>query len=186
MMDALRPGRVVGLSLAILCFSFALMTGGSREAAEIRLPEALPTPGTASSAAETGQRIRPDCVIIQTMGFTRCGHSVTRRISPPDEIVGAYFSDVQVYYDVWNIESFSESDMEMHREIGLFCPMHWVLTNNEAGEIILSRNVYGDGMAVEHTYGRQLTEFAPEIQEDLRMGIGFSSREEAEAWLGLH
>ena len=54
---------------------------------------------------------------------------------------------------------------------------------NEAGEAILTRNVYGDGMAVEKTYAFTLTDFSPEDRQALLRGIGFDSREEAEGWL---
>ena len=71
----------------------------------------------------------------------------------------------------------------MRREIDLYCPMHAVLSVNEAGETVLTRNVYGDGMAVEKTYPWTLTDFEPEDRQALLRGIGFDSKEEAEAWL---
>ena len=74
----------------------------------------------------------------------------------------------------------------MSREIPLYCPMHEVLNVNDAGEIVLSRNVYGDGMAVTKDYHRLLQEFDEETQAQLLLGLGFDSAEEADAWLTAH
>ena len=144
--------------------------------------EAMPTPPAASVAGD-GQRIQRACQIVQTMAFSRCGHSVTRRVSVPEALVGEDFSAARAYYDMWSIDSFSPENVTMRREIDLYCPMHAVLSVNEAGEAILTRNVYGDGMAVEKTYAFTLTDFSPEDRQALLRGIGFDSREEAEGWL---
>ncbi len=144
--------------------------------------EELPTPPAASVAGD-GYRMRRDCQIIQTMAFSRCGHSVTRRVSAPEALAGSDFSAARDYYGAWSIESFSPENVTMRREIDLYCPMHAVLSVNEAGEAVLTRNVYGDGMAVEKTYPPTLTDFGPEDRQALLRGIGFDTQEEAEAWL---
>ncbi len=144
--------------------------------------EELPTPPAASVAGD-GQRMDGNCQIIQTMAFSRCGHSVTRRVFAPEALAGADFSAALTYYEAWNILDFSPENVTMRREIDLYCPMHAVLSVNEAGEAVLTRNVYGDGMAVEKTYALTLSDFTTEDRQALLRGIGFDSKEEAEAWL---
>ena len=176
-----------------IVFRLAWITAAAIAAALLLLPwdaqapvqekaEAMPTPPAASVAGD-GQRIQRACQIVQTMAFSRCGHSVTRRVSVPEALVGEDFSAARAYYDMWSIDSFSPENVTMRREIDLYCPMHAVLSVNEAGEAILTRNVYGDGMAVEKTYAFTLTDFSPEDRQALLRGIGFDSREEAEGWL---
>lgn len=144
-------------------------------------------PGPALDAAGDGVRASESCQVIQTMGFTRCGHSVTRRVRIPQELAGADFREVQAHYSVWRIEKFAADQIEMDREIPLFCPAHRVLSVSEAGEIVLTWNAYGDGMAVEKTYeDRSVGDFTPEEQEKLLSGMGFDTREDAEAWLQAH
>ena len=177
-------------------FRWAWITAAAIAAALLLLPwdaqapvqekaETLPTPPAASVAGD-GQRMAGNCQIIQTMAFSRRGHSVTRRISAPEALAGADFGAARAYYDVWSIDSFSPYSVIMRREIDLYCPMHAVLSVNEAGEAVLTRNVYGDGMAVEKTYALTLTDFSPEDRQALLRGIGFDSKEEAEAWLKEH
>lgn len=184
--NSVGPGRIMGVMTAILCFAFAMMVTDAKAPSDLDLPEVLPTPARAEGAAETGVRIQPQCQITQTMGFSRCGHSVTRRIAPPEEMTGATFEEARAYYDLWQIGEFSPSRVVMQREIPLFCPMHQVLGVNEAGDVVIMQNEYGDGMAAVVEYEKNLRDFDEDIQEQLRLGIGFESREEAEAWLAIH
>ena len=177
------PGRVMGMAFAFLCMLFGMML------TDAKAPVAPGTENTAAPAqivSEGGERIQSGCAVTQTMGFSRCGHSVSRRIEAPAEIIGMDFAGAKEYYALWQTENFSRDQMEMQREIDLFCPMHKVLTANNAGEIMLTQNQYGDGMAVLTTYEKTLKDFDEETQEALRRGLGFDSREEAEGWLQLH
>ncbi len=177
------PGRVMGMAFALLCLLFGMMITDARAPVETETEATLPP---SARAAESGERIRAGCAITQTMGFSRCGHSVSRRIEAPPEAIGLDFSGARAHYALWQIEEYSGEEMEMQREIDLFCPMHQVLAANEAGDIVLTRNEYGDGMAVLEEYERNLREFDQETQEALRRGLGFDSREEAENWLNAH
>ncbi len=144
------------------------------------------TPAPALDAASTGEKIEADCQILQTMCFSRCGHSVARRIHPPQSLIGADFETTQHYYDVWQIKDFSATALSMRREIDLYCPMHQVAGVTEAGEIVISENQYGDGMAIVAETGRRLEEFSEETQTQLLLGLGFDSRDEAIQWLATH
>ncbi|MCR4886207.1 MAG: hypothetical protein K5919_04760 [Clostridiales bacterium] len=178
-MEIRRSGRRgIALAAALLMAVLALrgVQAGNKSA-----------PGPVLDAAGDGVRASENCQVIQTMGFSRCGHSVTRRVRIPQELAGADFQGVQAHYSVWRIEEFAADKIEMTREIPLFCPAHRVLSVSEAGEIVLTWNAYGDGMAVEKTYeDRSVGDFSPEEQETLLSGMGFDTREDAEAWLLAH
>ena len=179
-------GRMARAAAALLCFVFALMITDAKAPDALELSPALPTPGIIRSAAEKDQTLRQDCQIIQTMAFSRCGHSVTRRISPPPSLQGANFEAARAYYEQWLLEEFTPASVIMRREIALYCPMHQVLGVNEAGHVVRMKNLYGDGMAVQAEYDRNLSQFPDEIKAHLLAGIGFDSTEEAEAWLMSH
>lgn len=184
--NPLTPGRITGLAFVILCLCFGVIVTDAKAPVEPRQPVTEATHVPTQDVLENGEKIHSGCEMIQTMGFTRCGHSVTRRIAAPEHAIGLDFAALQEYYDLWQIESFSASQVTMSREISLFCPMHQVLTANEAGDVVLSQNQYGDGMAVLRTYPVSLSSFDEETQEALRLGVGFDTEEEAAAWLGAH
>ncbi len=189
-MDRFRIGFVKVSVWAVIALFVALtVTVGEakrKQAAQAAPDSAAEEMQAARSAAESGGRILQGCQVIQTMGFSRCGHSVTRRVAAPGAVIGADFGEAQAYYSLWQIEGFSPEQVTMSREIDLFCPMHAVLSVNEAGQIVLTHNVYGDGMAVDQEYGRSIGDFDQETQDHLLLGLGFDTREEAEAWLAAH
>ena len=170
-------------SVLLIACAAALAVGLLTETAQA--PETA-APPPAVGVSDRGPGIAAGCEIIQTMAFTRCGHSVTRRTEAPGALIGRGFADAQDYYGVWQLESFSPERIDMRREIPLFCPIHTVAGVNEAGEAVLSRNVYGDGMAVTKDTGRALDSFSPEDREALLSGVGFDSEQAAEAWLREH
>ena len=145
--------------------------------------ETGPDQELAQLAADREESVRETCAVQQTMRFLRCGHSVTRRLQAPDDIKNKTFSQVQQRYPDWQIDHFSADAIDMSREMMLYCPMHWVLTVNDAGEAVLTKNEYGDGMALKKTYPKMLDDFSEEKREKLLTEIGFDTREEAEEWL---
>ncbi|NLD83589.1 MAG: hypothetical protein GX637_05425 [Clostridiales bacterium] len=186
----MRRGRFL-LAMAVLLAVLTLL--GTMPGAEAPVEDAR---GAGEEAAEEPARpagsdpearVAAQCQVIQTMRFSRCGHSVSRRIQAPVEVIGGDFQAVQGYYDLWRIDSFTADLMEMSREIDLYCPMHLVLACNEAGEVVLTRNLYGDGMAIEKTFeGVTLEQFDEAARDALRLGLGFDTLEEAETWLAAH
>lgn len=175
--------------LLLTACAAAVAVGLMTETAEA--PETAPkmliaTPPASVGAAEQKAKVAPGCEIIQTMAFTRCGHSVTRRVLAPETLLGKDFTASQEYYGLWQIESFSPDRLEMSREIPLFCPIHTVAGVNETGNVVLTRNMYGDGMAVVKDSGRSLDSFDLDIREELLSGIGFDTEQQAEGWLREH
>ena len=184
-----RKGKGIGMALAAAVLGMGLMLTAPAARAPVDEESAVspaPAAPSAQSAAESGERIRAGCEITQTMRFSRCGHSVTRRITAPASVTGLDFASAQEYYGLWQLESYSSGALTMSREIPLFCPMHAVLAVNEAGEVVLTRNQYGDGMAVVQATERSAEKMDPETREALRLGMGFDSEEEALAWLRAH
>ena len=178
-------GRLA-LGMAALLLLWALGIGLRSGPGDHAPAGEIPPRLAAESAAEAGGRVEKGCEIIQTMGFSRCGHSVSRRVEAPAGVVGADFAGACAYYDAWRIQSFASDRIVMDREIDLFCPMHHVLAVNEAGEIVLIHNVYGDGMAVEKTFAALIGDFADADRDRLLPGLGFDTAEEAESWLAAH
>ena len=174
--------RILFFSLVLLGVGYGLLVTEAK-APVIEEEKSL---SPAREAAEGGVKLSKESEIWQTMGFSRCGHSVTRRIRAPESMIGADFAKTQSHYDLWQIEQFEEGQVIMKREIPLFCPMHQVLTVNEAGQVVLTHNQYGDGMAVIAVYDRFFAEFDASAQDELMLGMGFDSREDAEGWLSLH
>ena len=182
-------GAIVQLAAAgaaVLVLALSLMMREAKAPVEEDLAALEETPAPAAAVSEHRERIGKGCAVIQTMGFSRCGHSVTRRTAAPEALCGADFSAAQAYYALWHIESFAQDQIAMSRDLPLYCPMHQVLGINEAGEVVLCRNEYGDGMAVKKSCGALLEDYDEETRQALVLGIGFDTEEEALKWLAAH
>lgn len=177
------PGKAVErlkkryVMTAILAMAGFILLGiaNGQEPEEAVLPQA-----TALPVAEV-PRIDADAQVYQTMYFTRCGHSVSRRTDAAKQVQGADFDQVRSYYEMWTVLELTENRVEMERQIALFCPMHKVLSLTEAGQVVLSENRYGDGMAILKTYDAVIKD--EETRNLLIAGQGFDSEEMADLWL---
>ena len=175
--------RLFWMTAIVLAIFLGFMMGEAQAPVEDNKIADQSTQPPAASVSENREKVAPRCQVLQTMAFTRCGHTVTRRVEAPEALIGADFACTQAYYPLWQIESFSGEQIAMRREIPLFCPMHVVLSVNEAGETVLCKNMYGDGLAALKSYGVLLEDFDETDQEALILGIGFDSEAEADAWV---
>lgn len=167
--------RDVLWAVLMLAVFIGLGVANGHEPDERVLPQPTVVPAAEQPSLNAGAQV------YQTMFFTRCGHSVSRRTDAAVAVQGASFEAVRSYYDVWTILEMTEERVEMERQIGLFCPMHKVVSLTEAGQIVLAENRYGDGMAILKIYDATFPD--EETKNLLLAGQGFDSEEMAEMWL---
>lgn len=135
-------------------------------------------------AGETTDTVRDsavagnDCAVVQTMRFTRCQHQVTRRVQISQACVGLDREAIEKVYKDWQLDTFSEKEITMSRDIELYCPLHYVLMANESGGLSVYQNRFGDAMAWLEDISGQMSAYSEEIQEKLLRGIGYDSMDE--------
>lgn len=159
----------------VMAVFIGLGIANAHEPQEQLLPQPTVVPAAEQPSLNAGAQV------YQTMLFTRCGHSVSRRTDAAVAVQGASFEAVRSYYDVWTILEMTEEKVEMERQIGLFCPMHKVVSLTDSGQIVLAENRYGDGMAILKIYDAAAPD--EETRNLLLAGQGFDSEEMAEIWL---
>lgn len=169
-----RPLLVSFLTFALLIISgIALLPSGQ--------PETLPP------AEEVGRQenITPEegCELMQTFSYTRCQHTVTRRLPAPVEVLGKSLAEVEGLYDGFRITEFSSAMIKMEKQLQLFCPDHLVLMPDGAGMLCVFENRYGDAMALVNELNIPVRDLPAAAKEEAEMGIGFSTAEEMEMWL---
>lgn len=184
-MSMFRLKRVLKVLVILIAGMIAFFYANSPAKAPVDPSADFPmsTQAPSKSVSNQTERVAAKCEILQTMGFSRCGHSVTRRIEAPAHVIGADFSGVQQYYQLWQIDSFSKDRIAMSREIPLYCPMHIVISVDEAGNVVFCQNVYGDGMAVIRSTDLSAEQFDLDTRETLLLGLGFDSEDEAAKYL---
>lgn len=144
-------------------------------------PAAEPDAAQAHTAAD--QTLSAECAIIQHMTYTPCGHQMTRRQSLPAELSGKTRTDLAAAYDTWQVTAFSPTEVRMEQSLDMFCPDHVVLKPDESGMLCIWQNRYGDALALVKELGVAVGEMPDSVQDELRRGKGFDTREALEKWL---
>jgi len=149
----------------------------------------IPTPGQTTEPAgqaagpNENARVADGCELLQTLSYTRCEHTVTRRVAAPVELYGKTLVDVRALYDEWQVTEFAAREIKMSQRPDLYCPDHMVLLPNEAGLLCVFQNKYGDALALVSELKTELATLPPAMQEEVRQGIGFADLAALEQWL---
>lgn len=175
MSKSLSRPLMTALGMAALLIAAALLLTPS--AATDELPPA--------EAAGQAENITPEegCELLQTLTYTRCEHTVTRRVTAPVEIYGKTLAEVEALYPEWRITEFSGRLIRMEQHAQLFCPDHMVLMPDGAGMLCVFENKYGDALALVSELNIAVRDLPAAAQEEVEMGLGFSTAEELEMWL---
>lgn len=144
-------------------------------------PDEAPPAQAADSPQDS--RVQEGCEVHQTLTYTRCRHTVTRRVTAPVELLGKTRGEAEELYPEWRITAFGPRRVEMEQQLDLFCPDHRVLLPGGDGLLCVFENKYGDALALVKELQTPLSAL-PEAQQQLvKHGMGFSTLEELEAWL---
>ena len=154
-------------------------------AALLLIPSAAtdePTPLQAVDSADVATPAE-GCELMQLLSYTRCEHSVTRRVTAPVEIYGKTLAEVEALYPEWRITEYGAKLIKMEQQLSLFCPDHMVLMPDGAGMLCVFENKYGDALALVNELNIAVSSLPAAAQEDVEMGLGFDTPEEMEMWL---
>ena len=171
-LNALRGTSAALMTLAVLC-AIGVIALMNREPSE--------QPQTVSDVNQTA--IAEGCELLQTLYYTRCEHSVTRRVAAPSELVGQTLAQVQPQYAEWQISEFGAKEVAMSCQLDMFCPDHMVLMSDGAGQLCIFQNKYGDGLALVSELQTELGMLPSDVQDSVRRGMGFHTLAELEQWL---
>lgn len=171
----LRAWMYAVSALALLAVAALLMIPAG--APDASLPE-----GRAVAQDDT-QRVDSGCELLQTLTYTRCTHTVTRRVTAPAELAGKTLAQVQPLYDAWEITEFSPKLIQMRQRPDLFCPDHVVLMPGEDGTLCVFQNKYGDALMLVRELDARLEHLPAALQEEVRDGLGFDDLATLEQWL---
>ena len=133
--------------------------------------------------AQGSQTVLPECQLVQTIHYTRCGHEVTRRITADKEYQGASLKQMHEAFADWAITSFAPGEIVMSCSQALYCPEHLVVMPDGAGVLGVYLNEYGDSYALQKQLEVPLSDLSAEVLENIHLGVAFHSMQEIEAWL---
>lgn len=159
-------------------------------AVTLLIPTNLGAPAPSASLPPADQaasgntlRVAEGCELLQNLSYTRCQHTITRRVAAPRELYGKTLGEVQALYQEWQITEFAPKEIKMFQQPDIYCPDHMVLMPNETGLLCVFQNKYGDALALVEELETEVTALPAAMQEEARRGIGFATLAELEQWL---
>ena len=170
-----NPKWLIPAAAAVLAAAMVLF-GMPREAAE-------QPPAAREADSVPAITIDKDCELLQTLTYTRCEHTVTRRVTAPVELIGKDLEAVSALYPEWRITEFAPTLVKMEQRPDLFCPDHMVVMPGGAGMLCVFENKYGDALALVRELDIELSALPAAVQEEVQRGLGFSTAEELDLWL---
>ena len=121
--------------------------------------------------------------MVQRLNYTRCSHSITRRMTLPDELIGKTRTDAEAAYEPYRITSYASDEIRMERMLDMFCADHRVLMADASGMLCVFENRYGDALALVRETEIPLSSLPASYQEEILPGKAFDTLEEIEQWL---
>ena len=170
----LLPGLVAVLLLASLLVLLFLPSKTAED-------DTLPSASEADAVGETVLSASGE--LLQTFTYTRCEHTVTRRVTAPAELHGKNLREVEALYPEWRITAFSPALVTMEQRPEIFCPDHLVVMMSPSGAVCVFENKYGDALSMTRELSLQADQLPAAVREEVEHGIGFSTAEELEMWL---
>lgn len=171
---------LMSLAAVVLIAATTLLIPGNPEGTA---PSATTQPADEVAGTNSNARVADGCELLETLSYTRCEHTVTRRVAAPTELYGKSLDDVKALYDDWQITEFTAKEIKMSQQPDLYCPDHMVLLPNETGMLCVFQNKYGDALALVSELKTELSALPASMQEEVRRGIGFATLAELEQWL---
>ncbi len=172
---------LMGLAALLLLAATTLLIP-SQTAPSTSAPPAV-TPNLQPVDAGGVLRVAEGCELLQTLSYTRCEHTVTRRVTAPAELYGKTLAEVEPLYEEWQITEFAPKEIKMSQQPDIYCPEHMVLMPNETGVLCVFQNKYGDALALVEELETELSALPASMQEEARRGLGFATLAELEQWL---
>jgi hypothetical protein len=127
--------------------------------------------------------LKTGCQIIQQIKYTPCGHSITRRMDLPAELVGKTRADLEQAYDQYRVTEFMPEQVSMATELSIFCAAHVILMPDETGVLCIFENKYGDALMLKSSLELSLTDLPDALREEVKKGKGFDDTKALEQWL---
>ncbi len=154
-------------------------------AAVLLTPTSAADDAPPAEAAGQADAVTPQegCELLQTLSYSRCGHNVVRRLTAPVEIYGQPLDGVEALYPAWRITEFGAKQIKMEQHLSMYCPDHMVLMPDGAGMLCVFENKYGDALSLVSELNISVKSLPAVAQEEVAMGLGFSTPEELEMWL---
>lgn len=122
----------------------------------------------------------PRSVLLFERYYLKCGDLLTEETQMAYTHAGKTREDMLLAYPTWKLTEFSKDSVVFRKEIDGYCPMHYIIKNNN-GYLAVYRSFKETGdLYIENELNIRFDWLNSEIQDEIRKGIVVDTAEEVE------
>lgn len=100
---------------------------------------------------QSEEKVSPNAELIETIHYTKCGHTLTNKEEVPKEVVNLSEDDFKEKFDDWKVDFFSEKEISISKEVSSTCPEHYIVGVDDGIVNIYKINEKGEEELYEAT-----------------------------------
>ena len=97
-------------------------------------------------------KVSPNAIVNEKRYYKKCDHLIRETVDIPEELVNMSEEDVKKYYEGWNIEKYTPTEITIYKEFSGICNEHYIVKKN--GDVLGIYIENDDGVEDD---GEQLT-----------------------------
>lgn len=138
------------------------------------------------AGADLSERTQSNAYLHRMATYT-CGHSVQRREALPAQLCGltqaAMESTLGNVIPGAKMTGFTAQEVDIALQIGIPCPLHWVLKAGEDGKLQVLQNTTGESLSIVRETPIEHAQLAQEERMQLLDGMVFDDVQQLEGYL---
>ncbi len=126
--------------------------------------------------------ISPTAMLKMTQFYEDCGHVIKEEYNVPEAIVNMTESEIEKYYNGWEIKSFSEDMIEIYKENEGICDEHYTVKDIDGYITVYIKRNNGEEKMIRKT--EILTKYlSDEDKITLKNGVNVVGKKDLESFL---
>ncbi len=128
-------------------------------------------------ANSTEEKISPNCFITMKKTYNKCGHTTSKYIAIPKELVNKTKEDLKEKYAGWTIDKFSDTQIVISKKEEGECGEHYIVKDKE-GKVVIYK-LLEDGTEKEYEVTDISTEYITDTDKiNMKNGIKVNGKQE--------
>ena len=122
------------------------------------------------------EKISPNCSFIEKIYYKKCGHTISKYLELPVDLVNLTKEQVQEKYPDWNLEKFVSNEIVLSKELDGECGEHY-LVKDDNGKLLIYK-IFEDGSQEEFERTDISTEYLTDTDKiDIDKGIRINGKQ---------
>lgn len=122
------------------------------------------------------EKISPNCSFNEKTYYKKCGHTLSKYLELPSDLVNLTMKQVQEKYPDWELEKFASNEIVLSKQVDRECGEHYLVKDNN-GKLVIYK-IEEDGSEIEVERTDISTEYLTDTDKiDIEKGIRINGKQ---------